>query len=118
MSLHITPENVELTYDLLRSTMPFCKWRLPHSDDISFRIMATRDYIGCFHGVINGPHEISISGTRIGSLDTLVRVMAHEMIHLKQETAGTTTPNTEHNAEFYKLAKMVAKYHCFDPKEL
>lgn len=118
MSLHLTPETAELAYETLRTTMPFSKWRLPHADEISFRIMTTRDYIGCFRGVINGPQEISLSGTRIGSLDTLNRVLAHEMIHLKQEIAKTVTPNTEHNAEFRKLARVVARYHCFDPKEL
>jgi len=119
MSLHLTPENLEDTYELLRRTQPFAKWRLPDSDALAFRVLATRDRMGHFRADKTGaPHEIGISMRRVGTLDTLNRVMAHEMIHLYQEETGTTTANTEHNAEFRRLATLVAKHHCFDPKEL
>lgn len=119
MTLHLTIATVELTYDRLRTTLPFRKWGLPDSDDIEFNISTRRDCMGWFRGAGSADHhEIGLSFSKIGSLATLDRVMAHEMIHLKQEVAKTTTANTEHNAEFYVLAAKVARHHCFDPKEL
>jgi hypothetical protein len=49
---------------------------------------------------------------------TLVETMAHEMIHARQQQARTCTPNTEHNAEFQRLAALVARHHGFDPARL
>lgn len=120
MSLHLTPEMMEATYELLRVTPPFAGWGLPDPDDLEFRVLSTRRYTGHFRAAKRRGehHEIGASMRKIGTLATLERVMAHEMIHLQQELKGTTTPGTEHNANFYVLAAEVARHHCFDPKEL
>jgi hypothetical protein len=43
--------------------------------------------------------------------------MAHEMIHQHQQRQRTDTPNTEHNAEFMRLARAVCRHHGWDEKE-
>jgi hypothetical protein len=118
MSLHLTPETIEAQYEALRTTKPFSAWGLSDPDDLEFCVLATRDRLGHFRGAKTGHHEIGISMRRVGTLDTLIRVLAHEMIHLYQELTGTTTGKTEHNAEFRRIAAEVARHHCFDPKEL
>ena len=42
--------------------------------------------------------------------------MAHEMIHIRQAIRGTTTANTQHNAEFHRIADRVCRIHGFDRK--
>lgn len=114
----MTPDTIEAQYLALRTTRPFRKWGLPDPDDIAFCVLASRDRMGHFRGAITGPHEIGISMRRVGTIDTLIRVLAHEMIHLFQELTKTTTANTEHNAAFRRISAEVARHHCFDPKEL
>jgi hypothetical protein len=43
--------------------------------------------------------------------------MAHEMIHQYQQRERTETANTEHNAEFLRLAGVVCRHHGWDEKE-
>lgn len=115
MSLHISPAMMETAYEFLRATPPFRGWKMPPADDVAFRVMRAGDYRGLYHRE-NGQHIISISGKWIGHSATLLAVMAHEMIHLHQAVRGLETGNTEHNAQFHRLAGRVCKLHGFDPK--
>lgn len=114
--LHLTPEMLVLSYALLRETTPFKSWKLPHPDYVGFQVSRTLDVCGQFW--IDPRKQvpcIAISGAAVSRLDTLVRIMAHEMIHLKQWASKEITKGI-HNARFRRRAATVCRAHGFDPK--
>lgn len=119
MSLPLTHEILEGAYEFLRTTPPFNKWQLPHADEVMLVVSSHKGHVGYYRGPrrkIN-MHEIGISHACVGHTNTLLRTMAHEMIHQYQRRNRTETPHTEHNAEFTKLARVVCRYHGWDEKE-
>lgn len=113
MTLRLSPELLELTYDLLCHTAPFDRWNLPPGEDVTFKVIKSAALRGDY--CWDGQHTIRISSRSIGTLQTLTETMAHEMIHLHQQANGTVTRG-EHNAAFNKFAEQVCKAHKFDPK--
>jgi len=115
MTVKLTPELLEWAYELVNHTDPFSKWNLPDGHEIEFRVMRGKSVAGDYSRRDDGKHVIRISGRCVGTLSTLLEIMAHEMIHLHQATAKMET-KSQHNAAFYKLATQVCKIHKFDPK--
>ena len=117
MALHLTPDILVGTYNLLRVTPPFRLWHLPEPEAISFVVGADPRLRG-YHSVTPGAndHQIMLSVNAISRLDTALPVMAHEMIHLFQHIAGRLTKGGVHNADFHRLAARVCRHHGFDPK--
>lgn len=108
---------VAAAYEFLRTTPPFKRWRLPDAEAIEFnvlRISHLQAQHQRYHRTRN--HVITVSELRVGHTLTLLGAVAHEMIHLYQDERGTETKGAEHNAEFQRLAKLVCRYHGFDPK--
>jgi len=62
-------------------------------------------------------HTITISSARCGHLDTVIRTMAHEMIHASRWNT-VTHAWTKHDKTFRNRAKAVANELGFDPLEL
>ena len=115
MTLRLTPAMLEAAYEYLRSTPPFRGWRLPHADDVEFRVLNTKDYMALWEK--NGTqHRISISDSRVGHTHTLMVAMAHEMVHIRQDRDGTEDKQ-DHNDAFRKHARRICRVHGFDPKE-
>jgi len=113
MALHLTPDMLEATYELLRTTPPFRGWKLPPGDEVEFRVSAHAAYYGEYQwrGTC---HRITISARYASQLSSMMRTMAHEMIHLHQRIACTENKN-QHNARFRRIAAMVSRLHGFDP---
>lgn len=117
VTLPLTPARLAATYDFLRAFPPFRRWRLPTSDALTFTLLRTRREYGHYtRERRTTDHELAISCGKVGHASTLLVSMAHEMVHLKQAVAKTETQNTEHNAEFYELARLVCRRFGFDPK--
>jgi hypothetical protein len=116
--LTLTPEMLEGAYEYLRVSPPFCRWGLPHADQVMFRVLGAKDRFGHFRGRHrkaqgdDGFSEIAISAGLVRSTDLLISTMAHEMIHLYQDETGTARGH--HNPKFRKLAKRVCDIHGFD----
>jgi len=116
--LRLTPDMLEAAYEYLRVSPPFSRWNLPHADQVSFRVMGTRDRYGHFRGRHKRAtgnddfSEIAISAGMVRSTDLLIATMAHEMIHLYQDETGTARGH--HNPAFQKLARRVCAAHGFD----
>jgi hypothetical protein len=119
MALRLTPDIIEGAYEFLRVTPPFKNWNLPHADDVEFVVSRHKRYLGYHRGVSHKihSHEIGISEACVGHTNTLLRTMAHEMIHQYQQRARSETPNTEHNAEFKRFARIVCRHHGWDERE-
>jgi hypothetical protein len=102
-------------YEFLRATEPFCRWRLPAASAVTFKVARSRDWYGqCFAAKVG--YAIDISAALVGHTNTLLSVMAHEMIHLRQMIARSETRGAAHNAQFHRLAARVCKVHGFDLK--
>ena len=114
MALKLTPDLLAGTYQLLVVTQPFVSWRLPHSDEVEFHISRHKDNRGQYWRTAKKDHAIEISARLIGNLHWLLLTMAHEMVHLYQSEHGHETPNAQHNAHWYKMAKKVCLAHEWD----
>lgn len=111
--LHITPDMVELTYELLRATPPFKGWKLPHADEIEFHIapMKGRDQAD-YHW--NGRrHVIRVNPRKHHTLAALITTMAHEMIHMHEKLTCERW-DVHHGRIFRKHATQVCRLHVLD----
>ena len=116
MTLRLTPEMLATAYEFLRASAPFRAWKLPDADDVEFHVIGARDRRGHYCAGDSALHRIAISASNVGHSETLIRTIAHEMLHLHQREQRSETPNTEHNAEFLRLARMVCLHHGFDTR--
>jgi len=119
MTLPLTPETLAAAYDYLRSTPPFNRWNLPEPEDVVFKVARTRTMFGSYQRE-GERHIITASSGKIGQTGTLLRLLAHEMVHLHLEMTGLESkrggPET-HNTAFRQFAAQICKAHGFDPKE-
>ncbi len=119
MGLPLTPGLIAGAYEFLKLTPPFKSWRLPPAAEVAFVVSRHRNHVAYHRGLRRKvrSHEIGVSEVCVGHTDTLLRAMAHEMIHQYQQRTRSETPHTEHNAEFLRLAQRVCRYHGWDYKE-
>lgn len=110
MSLPLTKELLRGTYDFLRLTPPFKKWKLPPGEIVIFKVTRSPTVTGD-HLLYKGQHTIRVSAKKVGSTQTLIELMAHEMVHVKCDREGV---KTEHGFHFKGAACLVCKYHGFD----
>lgn len=119
MPIALTAERVAAVYDCLRTFPPFCRWKLPPSDEVIFHVTRHRDRQGhCTvdHNCKNP--EITVSEYWVGTFETLVSLVAHEMIHLHQFLSGADPgPGTQHDAEFRRIAKRICLLFNWDYKQ-
>lgn len=109
--MHITPENMEASYRLLLTALPFRNWRMPHPDDVEFIVSLHRDRRAHHCAYKDGiRHEISVSANEVKSLHLLNETMAHEMIHIRQDQLGL---RDHHGASFQRMAKLVCRRNGF-----
>lgn len=115
MSLPLTCDTLRAAYNYLNETPPFNKWNLPDGDDVDFQIIRSKTTAG-WHKITNGKDIIAASSYVIGRTQSLLELMAHEMVHLHQRSIGTETSGVTHNRAFWAMSAQVCKYHGFDPK--
>jgi SprT-like family len=115
VTIPLTRDMLRAAYDFLNETPPFNKWNLPDGEDVEFKIIRNRDRFGWYR--FNGEkHVIALSSGCIGYTDTLLRTMAHEMIHLHEEHAEACTPRQDHSRAFYRWAAQICASHGWDAK--
>lgn len=106
---------LEAAYELLRTTPPFRNWRLPDPDGVSFRVISAEEDRGAFR-LVRGIPIIEISKANVGLIGSLLMTMAHEMVHLYEETEHYARSDVIHSAKWKKLAALVCRHHEFDAK--
>lgn len=94
-------------YDYLLCTRPFRRWGLPHSDNIEFHILRTSQIFGDF----NPPNIFRVSAALVARTDTLMQLMAHELVHLRQHIRGLPV---NHGKAFKRIATVVCREHGWD----
>lgn len=115
--MRLTPIILEAAYEFLRCTPPFNKWNLPEADEIEFHVVnkmrPERHFADCGIGD-SGEWCIRVAAKRHRHTQTVLMSMAHEMVHLHQMIRQLETPNTQHNADFWKRAATVCRHHGWD----
>lgn len=119
MSLHITHELVIASYERLRMTAPFARWKLPHPDDMEFHAVPIKGDASAEHYVLadlekkTEHHVIRINPRRHRTLHMLDMSLAHEMCHMREYALGHRRKDC-HGRAFHKLADGVCKSHGWD----
>jgi predicted SprT family Zn-dependent metalloprotease len=106
-------DTLRAAYNYLNETPPFNKWNLPDGDDVEFRVVRDRGTFGWYLRE-NGKHIIGLSVSTVGHTDTLIRTMAHEMVHIHEHCSGPCKKG--HSRAFKRWSEQVCRVHGFDPK--
>jgi len=115
VSIHITPELMEISYERLRLTRPFRRWKLPHADEVIFMVTNKDGEYGefCFDTVrAKSKPTIKVSCVMVRSLDKLDETMAHEMGHFYEYRQGRRS-DVHHGRSFQKIADQICAAHGF-----
>jgi predicted metal-dependent hydrolase len=111
--LRVTPAMIEAAYNLMKTTAPFNRWKLPDSEDVEFCVTKHKDRLG---DCVDAGHAfvLRVSERFHGRLDALLTTVAHEMVHIRQSHYPA---ERDHGPTFKRLAKQVCKHHPhIDPK--
>jgi hypothetical protein len=114
MTLPLTPDTLRAAYDYLAATPPFSRWNMPEGEDVMFEVVRSPRIFACYDKT-GDKHRIRVSRRTVGHTHTLMVTMAHEMIHLHEQSSGMATAS-QHTKAFWKLAALVCKFHGFDLK--
>lgn len=104
----VTKKSILLTYQLLRSMVPFCDWRLPTK--IQTKVVHDPTMFGCF----DEPAIITISTAIVWDFKQLTSTVAHEMIHVYQAKLKLLNDQNHHDEFFYECAYDVCMNLGFD----
>lgn len=112
--MHPTPAILAAGYEFIRSVPPVRGWNLPPSDQVEFRVMRDRTVYGAHTTYAwKREHIIDISAANISHADTLLRALAHEMVHAACAVAGE---RTEHGEPFQRRARVLCRAMGWDER--
>jgi hypothetical protein len=116
----ITENNIANLYSALIEFPVFDEYKLPPANKVDFVVVHDHSICGQYEPPEAGePHVITISTAKCGHLDTVIKTLCHEIIHM---ICYLESPKTEkyatHRGLFSKLQKRVANSLGYDPKEL
>lgn len=116
----ITENNIANLYSALIEFPVFDEYKLPPASKVDFVVVHDDTICGEYQPPEAGePHVITISTAKCGHLDTVLKTLCHEIIHM---ICYLESPKTEkyvsHKGLFLKLQKRIANNLGYDPKEL
>ena len=111
--MRLTTDACRVMYEFLIQLPPIRGWRCPPSQYVAFSIV--RDPT-CYGDYSPDPHTIRLSSKKIAHLDTALKTMAHEIVHLKLYKDKCANWD-QHGPEFQALAHDVAKTMGWDHLE-
>jgi hypothetical protein len=116
----ITENNIANLYSALIEFPVFDEYKLPPASKVDFVIVHDDSICGEYQPPEAGePHVITISTARCGHLDTVLKTLCHEIIHMCVYLDSPKTEKyTSHKGLFLKLQKRIANNLGYDPKEL
>jgi hypothetical protein len=121
--LYVTPDSCRAVYEYFRTTLPFRRWKLPDAEAVEFRITKSSDLYGSVYYPSIVGHAIrprmEVSDHLCWCTDLLLRVIAHEMCHLRQfqlDGWRIVEKGKEygHGPDFQAMAKLVCRRHGFN----
>ena len=111
MTIPVTPETVRATYEHLLAFPPFCNWKMHPAKKLTFLIVP---YTGEYAQFDTEKMELRVSAAAMSKHHTLLKKVAHEMIHVYEHASGRWT-TTHDTAFFFKCRDRVCKHFDFDP---
>ena len=117
--MKLTPTILRNIYAMLYCCEPFSKWKLPLPEEVKFIVDYDPETMGtyCYDEGDEHEHTITISASRCGFLETVIKTIAHEMIHVSR--SGTVSDAwLKHDASFRRKAHQIGVSCGFDPLEL
>ncbi len=111
MSLPLTPRRLAAAYDYLRTWPPLSQCSLPPSSEVEFHV--TRSVRAYGHYTQPDDHAIHVSEVSNGLSDTILRTVAHEMVHQVLRIKGDPK-FWQHGANFKSLAARICKCAGWD----
>ena len=108
--MKLTPAILKNIYCTLYCCEPFTKWKLPLPEQIKFIVNSDPDVMGTYlyDDGEKWEHIVTISNARCGFLETVIRTMAHEMIHMSfYRRKGSKW--THHGREFRSRCHLVGR---------
>ena len=117
--MKLTPTILRNIYAMLYCCEPFSKWKLPLPEEVKFIVDYDPETMGtyCYDEGDEHEHTITISASRCGFLETVIKTIAHEMIHCSR--SGTVSDAwLKHDASFRRKAHQIGVSCGFDPLEL
>jgi hypothetical protein len=115
--MKLTPAILRNLYSAIYCMKPFDRWSMPLPEEIDFLIDKDPNVMGSYSYDTGEDieHTIIISSARCGHLDTVIRVLCHEAIHMSRHR---TNKWTHHDKEFRSRAHRISSELGFDPLEL
>lgn len=107
----LTPDRLAASYDFLRAFSHFKS--LPPAEEVEFHVFRHPGKFGDF--TFTGKGVIRVSDKTNGSIDTLMRTMAHEMVHFSLFAKSERGWELHGNA-FKRKARSVCKTFGWDEK--
>ncbi len=106
----ITENNIANLYSALIEFPVFDEYKLPPASKVDFVVVRDDTICGQYEPPEAGePHVITISTAKCGHLDTVLKTLAHEIIHMICYLESPKTDKyTSHKGLFLKLQKRVA----------
>lgn len=114
--MHITPEACAACYEMLRHFRPFKGWKLPHADEVEFRVVPwKKDFAEMSHYVRTDELIMIVSShpDKHPVLDELTQSIAHEMVHFRQHRLKI---NIGHGKYFKRMANIICKELGWNPR--
>ena len=117
MNFQLTPDILRAAYGFLHSLPPFDRWNLPEPEDIRFQVAKSAVHYGWCDGrkKVRNP-LIAVSSRSHGKPATLLKTLAHEMIHLYMY-AHNIPDTSMHGKTFKAYWQQVCDVLGFDPKD-
>jgi len=116
--MKLTSAIIKNLYSAVYCMKPFDRWNMPLPEEINFIVDKDPATMGTYLYDDGGKfeHIITISEARCGSIDTVLKVLFHECIHMSRHK---TQRWSHHDKEFRNRAHRIAKELGFvDPLEL
>jgi len=113
----LTSAIIKNLYSAIYCTTPFTRWDMPLPEQVKFIVDQDPEVMGTYlyDDGEKYEHVITISAKKCGHLSTVIRVLAHEAIHMSR---WKTQKWSHHDAEFRRRTKIVSDELGFDPLEL
>ena len=104
-------------YSAIYCMKPFDRWDMPLPEQICFIVDKDPQVMGTYlyDDGEKYEHTITISSARCGHLDTVIRVLCHECIHMSRHKSSRWT---HHDKEFRNRAHRISSELGFDALEL
>ncbi len=115
--MKLTPSILRNLYSAIYCMKPMSGWNMPLPEEINFIVDKDENSMGTYlyDDGEKFEHTVTISSARCGHLDTVIRVLCHECIHMSRHR---TSKWTHHDKEFRNRALRISSELGFDPLEL